>query len=282
MKLRYLALASGALLCASAAQAGPFIIDGTDADDHGFVSAGSNQDGWLYIQRGLENIGTSSGLTNTNKRIAVLGSDIGGTAAQAVQSALALSSTLQSAGWALDLLNGAQISAFFANGGSGYSVIYMDSTANNVGGGLNSAEQAILDANATAINAFVGNGGGLFSHSQGYGWLSALIPGLAVVNSGDTGITLTAAGQANFPGLTNADLSSGPWHNYFTNTGQVPVLGVGNGNRAVILGGSGGSITDPTPAGGVPEPTTWVMMIAGFGLVGGAMRRRSTKVAFAA
>ena len=31
----------------------------------------------------------------------------------------------------------------------------------------------------------------------------------------------------------------------------------------------------------VPEPASWALMIAGFGLVGGAMRRRSTKVAFA-
>lgn len=34
--------------------------------------------------------------------------------------------------------------------------------------------------------------------------------------------------------------------------------------------------------GGVPEPTTWAMMIIGFGAIGGTMRRRSTKVAFAA
>ena len=34
-------------------------------------------------------------------------------------------------------------------------------------------------------------------------------------------------------------------------------------------------------SGAVPEPATWAMMIAGFGLVGGAMRRRSTNVAFA-
>ncbi len=33
--------------------------------------------------------------------------------------------------------------------------------------------------------------------------------------------------------------------------------------------------------GAVPEPATWTMMIAGFGLVGGAMRRRKTSVAFA-
>lgn len=34
-------------------------------------------------------------------------------------------------------------------------------------------------------------------------------------------------------------------------------------------------------AGAVPEPATWAMMIAGFGLAGAAMRRRATKVAFA-
>jgi hypothetical protein len=29
----------------------------------------------------------------------------------------------------------------------------------------------------------------------------------------------------------------------------------------------------------VPEPASWAMMISGFGLVGGAMRRRPAKVA---
>jgi PEP-CTERM motif len=33
--------------------------------------------------------------------------------------------------------------------------------------------------------------------------------------------------------------------------------------------------------GGVPEPASWALMIAGFGLVGGAMRRRVTKVSYA-
>ena len=33
--------------------------------------------------------------------------------------------------------------------------------------------------------------------------------------------------------------------------------------------------------GGIPEPTTWAMLIGGFGMVGGALRRRSTKVSFA-
>ena len=37
---------------------------------------------------------------------------------------------------------------------------------------------------------------------------------------------------------------------------------------------------DITP-GAVPEPATWAMMIAGFGLVGASMRRRAAKVSFA-
>jgi hypothetical protein len=36
------------------------------------------------------------------------------------------------------------------------------------------------------------------------------------------------------------------------------------------------------PVPGVPEPASWAMMIAGFGLIGEAMRRRSVKVRFAA
>lgn len=33
--------------------------------------------------------------------------------------------------------------------------------------------------------------------------------------------------------------------------------------------------------GGIPEPTTWALLIMGFGFVGGAMRKRSSKLAFA-
>lgn len=42
-----------------------------------------------------------------------------------------------------------------------------------------------------------------------------------------------------------------------------------------------GGYLDNVMLSGVPEPTTWAMMIAGFGLIGAAMRRRSTTVRFA-
>ena len=52
--------------------------------------------------------------------------------------------------------------------------------------------------------------------------------------------------------LTNADLSSGPYHNTFSNTGTLPILAVDSGQRAVILGASGGTVTNPDPVG-VPD-----------------------------
>lgn len=42
-----------------------------------------------------------------------------------------------------------------------------------------------------------------------------------------------------------------------------------------------GSVTVPTTPGAVPEPATWAMMIAGFGLAGAALRRRNLAVTFA-
>lgn len=39
---------------------------------------------------------------------------------------------------------------------------------------------------------------------------------------------------------------------------------------------------DGTPVPGVPEPTTWMMLIAGFGMIGGAMRHRRGTLAPAA
>lgn len=81
---------------------------------------------------------------------------------------------------------------------------------------------------------------------------------------------------------------------------QVNCIGIGNGaNCSNVIAGTGAfslqanNFEDFEAAlrkkivrevtGGVPEPTTWAMLIAGFGLIGGAMRRRrvTTAVTFA-
>ena len=270
-KLTAIAFAS-AFACA--AHAGPFIISGTDADDHGHVSGGANQDGWLFMQKAIENIGV--GVTNGNTTVYALGSS--SSALAAAQSAFNLSSL--AATWTFQVIDGAANIANFLQGGSAGAGIIMLDSGNNVGGGLAADEAAALTANASFLNSYVGAGGGLFSQANTFGWLSALIPTLSVAFDQEQGLALTSAGNTAFPGLADADLSAGPYHANFTNVGALPVLATGIGAFAsynVILGSSGGSITDPTPVTSVPEPETYAMMLAGLGLMGAVARRRKAK-----
>ena len=274
-KILQSAVLAAAGVFVAGAQAGPFILAGTDADDHGSASGGANLLGWLFMQRALENL--AAGVTNGNKTIYTLGSSLGD-ALNAANSAFSLSTTLNvSGGWNIVNVDGAaDITAFFGAGGASSSagIIMLDS-GSEVSGGLTPLELTALTNSAGAINTFVGGGGGLFSQSNGYGWLSALLPSLTVDNSGGTGLALTAAGSAAFPGLTNADLSSGPYHSNFLNVGSIPVLATGIGSLSsynVIIGASGGSITNPVPA--IPEPSTYALMLAGLGMIGFLARRR--------
>ena len=260
---------------AGSAVAGPFIIAGTDADDHGFVNGGGNQDGWFFMQRSLENI--APGVTNGNKTVIFLGSNPGSDAGNAAQSAFVLSN-LPAAGWTAQFVNGvAAINTFLATGIGSAGIVMLDSGA-NVTGGIDAVESAAVTAGAVVLNNFLGTGGGLFTQANSLGFLSTLIPGINITTSSGSGITLTAAGIAAFPGLTNADLSSGPYHAVFSNFGGLPVLGI-ESNRpggAVIIGASGGSITNPTV---VPEPSTLGILGLGLAALGFIRRRRGAKAA---
>ena len=153
-------------------------------------------------------------------------------------------------------------------------IIYMNSGF-NVSGGINDAQVAAVNAQGTALNNFIIDGGGLFAQSQatntnGFGWLTSLLPGLVIETSiaDDSILQLTAAGNAAFPGLTDVEASNGtPWHNWFSGDfGNLDVLVTGNGNGvggfndAVVLGGgAGGAIicgqpnTPPCPTDGRPR-----------------------------
>lgn len=264
-------ICSGIFLVSTGAYAGPFILSGTDADDHGSATAAANLDGWLYMQKVLENLAPA--VTNGNTVVVSLGSNPGSTAGDAAASAFEKSS-LPGLGWTFQTVNGAaDITTFLSGGAAGAGIIMLDS-GSNVGGGASSAELDAIAADAASLNTFVGNGGGLFSQANGFGFLGALGLGVTVANESDTGIELTAAGIAAFPGLTNADLSAGPYHQVFNNVGAIPVLGLSEftGNN-VIIGSSSGSIVDPGTPGAIPEPMTAAVL--GIGLLGlGAMRRR--------
>lgn len=242
-------LSLGAILFVAAmsdVQAGPYILAGTDADDHGGFDGTSNVDGWLFMQRALENL--APGVTTGTKKVTILGSSFD--AAAAATSAFA-ESTLVGSGWTIETVAVGGFATFFGAGGSlGTGILMMDSGI-NVGGGV---DGSAFVPYASAIDTFLGSGGGLFSQANGYGWLSALIPGLGAPGAFASGLSLTPSGTAAFPGLTDPDLSAGPFHNTFTGVGAIPVLAVysGDGGSPVIIGSSGGTIKDPDPVG-VPD-----------------------------
>ena len=62
----------------------------------------------------------------------------------------------------------------------------------------------------------------------------------------------------------------------FRQTAAAP-FGGGGGSGGGIGGGGGKGpsiLPDPSPTPGIPQPDTWVMLVAGFGFMGLALRRR--------
>lgn len=302
-KLGRLVTSFALVLGSVAAQAGPVIIDGTDANDHGSFNGSANVAGWLYMQRALENLASNlSAGASVAKTVTVVGANVGTQAGNAIDSAFALA-VLPGSGWSLVHVDGAAaIGTFFSTLSAATSSILYIASAGNSSGDLDTSELAAVNANAAAINNFVGgagnalNGGGLFSMAEtgtgAYGWLTTLIPGIVFTDVGSGGIgnniTLTAAGVAAFPALTNADLAGAdPWHGYFSgNLGGLSVLGVANDNsgfsRNLILGGGAGTVFNcgqtGQPACDVPEPETLPLVaIAGLALVLTGLRRRKTQ-----
>ena len=276
---------------------GAVIIDGTDANDHGDNEGpgGSNRNGWLYMQKALENLGGQVP-AGSAKLVIDLGTQEGTKARRAIDSAFNLSG-LRAAGWEIRHVDGpANITNWLANlSGANTGILYLPTYNQCLGGtgectgDLDAQEMAAINAQAGKIANFIGrDNGALFAMGESnrtgatgaWGWLKTLFP---LINPTDLGpgsgstteITLTPEGQAAFPGLTNRDLAGAdPWHNYFTgNLGTLKVLGTapqGGATRNVIIGGRGIVVPEADLAitkTASPDPVnpgadlTWTIMI---------------------
>jgi PEP-CTERM motif len=99
--------------------------------------------------------------------------------------------------------------------------------------------------------------------------------------SGQEFLEIDFASAANLSSLTIYGRSDYPVENFRDQW----IVSIFNGAGATLYSGNLGSIItpgtpvtvnfDPFVGGGVPEPATWALMIAGFGLVGASIRRRS-------
>ena len=223
---------------------GAIVLDGTDSDLHGDVKAGVNESGWLYMQKVLEAI--QPNVTDSQKILVALGAQDNGTASDAIKSAFALSS-LPGLGWSIEYVNGtANMSSFLSGGGAAATdgkgvalgtittaqtgLLFMPS-ANETGDDLTDADLTMLGAHGNDIKNYLNTGGGLYTQCetnsdpavQGYSWLTTLFPGITYTSEGSGGVfptnlLLTPAGTAILPGLTPADLTTGPVHGFFSGT----------------------------------------------------------------
>ncbi|MFZ5558333.1 MAG: PEP-CTERM sorting domain-containing protein, partial [Pseudomonadota bacterium] len=236
---------------------------------HGSRSGGMNMEGWLYIEKAI------SGLISTQTRPGTLTVDVA-----ALGSAANPTFTSGNAGGAIgsaaDVLG--KTVAYY-DGDTAINQFFTDLAAGTVNPGvlwlagtgaandLDALEGAALTANAAAINSFVSSGGGLMSHGSGttaYGWLSALLPGIVeVLSCQSSGATLTAAGAAAFPGLSNSDIdaNAGPCHSHFTGDfGGLVALALDGQQRSYIIGGGPNTVIQcgqpgqPACPQQVPEP----------------------------
>lgn len=135
-----------------------------------------------------------------------------------------------------------------------------------------------LDSNPTPNSSQTFIGSDQFSFSNVAGTFGG-IAGTASTISFGNGIFASLSIVAPNLGFTQFTAPT-----LFTGSPSSPTFLTGTFTLINPFFGNGTLTISPVAAGAVPEPATWAMMLAGFGAIGFAMRRRSkvaTRVRFA-
>ncbi len=206
------------------------------AIESAFIQSGLPAKGWtLEYVNGTANVQTylSGGITPA----LTYGNASAGTITMAQTGLLYITTTGHAAG---DLTN-AELTVIDNIGGPAIQAYV------NSGGGLYTQEESTVQGFGRGPGGGGGGGGGGGTTAIPYGWLSAVFPGLLANDAGNEsplGITITPAGLSAFSGnLTNADLTGGPWHDYFI------------GNLGALVVAATALVNDPTdPNNGLNEP----------------------------
>jgi hypothetical protein len=251
---------------ASIAAAGRVIISGHDPDFH--ATAGNTQGGINIINRTLDYVRNGntapilfikSGDDNLSFDTDHRDSELG----------------LQAAGYTMANLPGANYVRINATDFASvvlspiaYSAIFVPS---DHGGTLTNADLAALNARRTDIFDYLLAGGGLVAFAQdgqraggtsavNFGFVPGTVTSVADDDPQETNLTLTQFGTSL--GLMSTDINNNFYHNHFTGWTIAHQVVDMDGTRNITL------------AAVVPEPQTYVLLIAGLGFVASMVRYR--------
>lgn len=227
---------------------GPIVLDGMDPVCH--ASYGENTD--QYIAKVVKSVYDQSTIPSNTGKIAILGvssltsaGGCGGNWTTFLNTKfLSQFTTLPSYEF---ITTSAELNTFFSSTitSAPPRVLWIPDDWSR-----SSTINSIFTTNAEKIADFVNSGGGLFTSSNGYGWLTSLLPSAVYNNGGcNGGPEATADGIADF-GLSNTIVAA-CWHGYFTGSfGSLKTLvdypypTSGSTRKAVSIGG--GSVSLPS------------------------------------
>lgn len=113
----------------------------------------------------------------------------------------------------------------------------------------------------------------LIGNQIGYNNVAGTFGGMATTASINFGTYLVSSFEISGVPALGFSQFAGP--DLFTGLPSAPVFNLGTFNlSSIVSGNSTLHISDISPMGGVPEPSTWILMFAGIAGTGMAFRRR--------